>query len=150
MIKHFTATGILVTGIIPKKILLGLHNKLNVWLPLGGHIEENENSTESVIREVLEETGFDVRPYIPEEKRLDDRVVLLLQPDYILEEIIPPHGETEAHAHLDLNYIFTVPEFVPVFPKREYKDMQWFTKEEALQLPTFVNIKEFYLPKVLK
>lgn len=150
MMKHFTVTAILVSLTHPAKILLGLHQKLGVWLPPGGHIEDIENPTECLIREIKEETGFDIRKYIAKEKKLEDRVTLLLQPDYILEELIPARGDKEAHMHLDLNYVIHVPEFVPVFPEREYKAMRWMTKEESMTVPTFQNIQEFILPKVLK
>jgi 8-oxo-dGTP pyrophosphatase MutT (NUDIX family) len=150
MIKHFTATAILVSDTHPKKLLMGLHQKLGVWLPPGGHIEDSENSTECLIREVLEETGFDIRAYIPKEQPLEKRVTLLHHPDFILEERNMPGKDDVEHAHLDLNYIICVPEFMPVFPKREYKDMRWMTKEELLVIPTFSNIREFILPKVLK
>jgi len=149
MIKHFTATGVLVTNGTPKKILLGLHNKLGVWLPPGGHIEEAENPTEGLIREVLEETGCNIIPYLPKQKKLEDRVTQLVQPDFILEEVIPARGDNPEHCHLDLCYCIVVPEFTPVFPEHEYSKMHWFTKKAALQLKTFANIKEFFIPRVL-
>lgn len=150
MIKHFTATAILISKSHPKKILVGLHQKLGVWLPPGGHIEEDENPTECLIRETLEETGFDVRPYLPNEIKLEERVTRLLQSDFVLEELIPARGEKPEHMHLDFNFILHVPEFSPVFPEREYTAMRWMTKEELLTLPTFQNIREFILPKVFK
>ena len=39
-INHFTATGIVFNS--KKQVLMIFHNKLQVWLPPGGHIEENE------------------------------------------------------------------------------------------------------------
>ena len=39
------------------KVLLHFHEKLNRWLPPGGHIEPNELPDEAAVREVLEETG---------------------------------------------------------------------------------------------
>lgn len=150
MIKHFTATAILISTTHPAKVLLGLHQKLGVWLPPGGHIEEHENSTECLIRETLEETGLDIRPFLAEERKLESRVTLLRQPDFILEELIPARGDKPEHMHLDLNFVLQVPEFTPVFPKREYKEMRWVRKEEVKKLRTFQNIREFILPKVLK
>jgi 8-oxo-dGTP pyrophosphatase MutT (NUDIX family) len=40
-----------------EKVLLHFHEKLNRWLPPGGHIEPNELPDEAAVREVLEETG---------------------------------------------------------------------------------------------
>ena len=40
-----------------ERVLLHLHEKLNRWLPPGGHIEPNELPDEAAKREVFEETG---------------------------------------------------------------------------------------------
>ncbi len=45
------------------KVLLIKHTKLGIWLPPGGHIEEGELPHIAAEREVLEETGVDVRTY---------------------------------------------------------------------------------------
>jgi 8-oxo-dGTP pyrophosphatase MutT (NUDIX family) len=43
-----------------KKILLIHHRKLNAWLPLGGHIELDEDPEQAALREAKEESGLDV------------------------------------------------------------------------------------------
>ena len=43
------------------KILFHMHKKYKSWFPVGGHAQENEFPHEAVIREVKEETGFDIR-----------------------------------------------------------------------------------------
>src|SRR5207248_6031697 len=42
------------------KILLIHHRKLNAWLPLGGHIELDEEPEQAALREAKEESGLDV------------------------------------------------------------------------------------------
>ena len=42
------------------KILLIHHRKLDKWLPLGGHIELEEDPEQAALREAKEESGFDV------------------------------------------------------------------------------------------
>ena len=59
MEKHFTATGIVLND--AHQVLMIRHKKLGVWLPPGGHVEENELPDEAVLREVLEETGIQAR-----------------------------------------------------------------------------------------
>ena len=42
------------------RVLLHWHPKVKAWLPPGGHIQENEDPVEAVLREVEEETGIKV------------------------------------------------------------------------------------------
>ena len=99
--RHFTATAFLVCG---DSILLHWHNKVLEWLPPGGHIEENEDPVEAVIREVKEETGLTVQvygtPYLPQG---DSFPKTILEPRHILIENIedPIDGQ---HQHIDMIY----------------------------------------------
>jgi 8-oxo-dGTP pyrophosphatase MutT (NUDIX family) len=43
-----------------EKILLIHHRKLDKWLPLGGHIELDEDPEQAALREAKEESGLDV------------------------------------------------------------------------------------------
>jgi len=147
MVKHYTSTAVLVTDTKPRKVLLGLHQKLQMWLPPGGHQEENENPFECLIREVLEETGFDVTPYLPESQKLDERVNSLPVPDYLFEEPIPARGATSEHIHMDFVYVILVPEFAPQFPEREYAQMRWIGEDDVENLALYPNIKDIILPE---
>src|SRR5580765_8651545 len=42
------------------KVLLIHHRNLNKWLPLGGHIELDEDLEQAALREAKEESGLDV------------------------------------------------------------------------------------------
>jgi 8-oxo-dGTP pyrophosphatase MutT (NUDIX family) len=42
------------------KILLIHHRKLDKWLPLGGHVELDEDPEQAALREAKEESGLDV------------------------------------------------------------------------------------------
>ncbi len=42
------------------KVLLIHHRKLDQWLPLGGHIELDEDPEQAALREAKEESGLDV------------------------------------------------------------------------------------------
>ncbi|MBI4219218.1 MAG: hypothetical protein HY682_03665 [Chloroflexi bacterium] len=39
-VRHFTSTGYIVHG---DRVLLHWHKKLRMWMPPGGHVEENED-----------------------------------------------------------------------------------------------------------
>ena len=102
MIKHFTATAFVVRG---NATLLHWHQKLQQWMPPGGHIEENEDPVEAVLREVLEETGLVCRVA----QSLPDHIFAypeqVAAPYTILLEDIP--GPGEPHKHIDLIYFVT-------------------------------------------
>jgi 8-oxo-dGTP diphosphatase len=55
-------TDLVVAGYIfyENKVLLIHHSKLDLWLPVGGHIEPNETPDEALLREIKEETQMDV------------------------------------------------------------------------------------------
>lgn len=53
-----------------EKVLFIKHKKLGIWLPIGGHVELNEDPEMAALREVKEECGLEIellgeRPQIP-------------------------------------------------------------------------------------
>jgi 8-oxo-dGTP pyrophosphatase MutT (NUDIX family) len=64
MLRHLTVTGFLV---YEGRVLLHWHRRNQMWLPMGGHIEANEDPIEAVLREVKEESGVaaEVIPTVP-------------------------------------------------------------------------------------
>ncbi|MCD4705746.1 NUDIX domain-containing protein [bacterium] len=98
-IKHFTASALIIDN---NKVLLVYHKKLDVWLYPGGHVEKNENPDETLIREVKEETGLDVKIISNKDDDLSDEkfdVVSLHIPYAVLCELV---GD---HYHNDLIYL---------------------------------------------
>ena len=82
-VRHLTATGFLVWQ---GQVLLHWHRKNRLWLPFGGHIEENEDPVQTVLREVEEESGVAARlltrtPRLPfdEPRQLEPPVTILLE-----------------------------------------------------------------------
>src|SRR5260370_35615729 len=57
--NEFTATGYIVNKERTKTLLIH-HNKINKWIPPGGHMENIELPHECALREVKEELGIDV------------------------------------------------------------------------------------------
>jgi 8-oxo-dGTP pyrophosphatase MutT (NUDIX family) len=99
MKRHFTATGFVVDG---ARTLLHWHQRLQQWMPPGGHIEADEDPVQAVLREIREETGFttEVIPLIGLMSFDDPKQ--LPAPYTILVEDIP--GPDEPHQHIDLIY----------------------------------------------
>lgn len=154
MEKHFTATVVLVSSGNPRKVLLGLHKKLGVWLPPGGHIDSGETPIEAAIRETKEEAGIDVSGRFTV-RQLEDRVARLQTPDYFFEETIPEHNGTPEHRHLDFVYVLSgVPESDFVQNQIEMTDMRWFTRDELfdpeLNIPLYPNLKDIILTDIFR
>ena len=99
MRRHFTATGFLVEG---DRTLLHWHQRLQQWMPPGGHIEPDEDPVAAVLREIREETGLAAQ-VIPLTPALPiDYPGQLPAPYTILIENIP--DPDEPHQHIDLIY----------------------------------------------
>lgn len=107
MEKHFTASVYIVAKINGvKKVLLHKHKKLNIWIPVGGHIEYGETQIDALIREVKEETNLDLILLTPKRKLLKTSFITELPaPITILEENIPQYRNVKAHKHLDCIYV---------------------------------------------
>jgi 8-oxo-dGTP diphosphatase len=99
MIRHFTATGIVLHQ---GEVLLVEHKKLRWWMPPGGHIEPNEDPVQAVLREVREETGLDCEIVAPAVFR-HHAIQVLPSPFTILVEDVPERGEMVQH--IDCIYI---------------------------------------------
>ncbi|HVC09638.1 MAG TPA: NUDIX domain-containing protein [Elusimicrobiota bacterium] len=117
--KHFVATGYVVRG---GKTLLLFHKKLQMWLPPGGHIEENETPEEALRREILEETGLKVKILSPRvaPNPPEPEVRYLHIPNHVQLEHIPGHED-----HVDLVYFCRALDGEPVFSVREHEAMRW-------------------------
>ena len=64
VLRHLTVTGFLVHE---GRVLLHWHRRNQLWLPMGGHIEPNEDPIQAVLREMEEESGVaaEVMPTAP-------------------------------------------------------------------------------------
>jgi 8-oxo-dGTP pyrophosphatase MutT (NUDIX family) len=140
-IKHYAASVIVLTNTLPTKVLLHHHKKFDKWIQPGGHQDEHENSIEAAIREVQEETGLDITPFLGVVNPIDDLAGFIPRPNYLLEEKIAAHGKEPEHYHLDQIYVVRIPEQPPAVSKSESHDIRWFTVEELPALPMLENTR---------
>ena len=120
--RHFTATTFIVHN---RKVLLHLHKKLGVWLPVGGHIDRDELPSEAALREIKEESGLEVVLYNPDKQIEMGDVKQLFRPMHILLENINPF-----HQHIDFVYYATSESDVLNPQKGESTNLKWLTPEE--------------------
>lgn len=118
--RDFTATTFVVAD---DKTLLLLHRKLGKWFPPGGHIEPGELPDEAALREVREESGFDVE--LLDAGRPIGTIRMLPQPFCILLEDI-----SADHQHIDLIYFARVRGGSLAPAEREASAARWFSWDD--------------------
>lgn len=118
---HFTASAFLLSPSLDS-VLLTHHQKLNIWVQLGGHIDENETPLTAALREAQEESG------ISEIEVLSKDILDIDQ------HLIPERGTEMTHHHLDLRFLLRskTQEFKT---SAESKELKWFPLDES-KLPT--------------
>jgi 8-oxo-dGTP diphosphatase len=133
--RHFTVTGYVMNK-DRTKLLMIRHNKLNKWLPPGGHLEANEVPHEGALREVFEETGVRATVIDNDEHDLSLRGevdVQIPRPYALLYQLIPEGKKDVEHIHLDMVFAFEADDSVDVSAQlEEVSEAQWLTKEQIL------------------
>ena len=97
MERHITVSGFVVHD---DRVALHWHRKIGAWLPAGGHIEENEDPAQAVLREIREEFAIEAE-IMPLARRLayEGGPVQLEPPVAVLDCWPEPD-----HGHVDLVY----------------------------------------------
>ena len=140
IIKHFTTTTYVV---YENKVLLHFHKKLNLWLAVGGHIENNELPEETALREIGEEAGLVATLYNPDRQLGVSDVAQLVRPIHILLEDIE-----RTHKHIDLIY-FAKSESNILSPQDgESANLKWFTSDEIKNIDAPENVKAISLEAI--
>ena len=113
------------------KVLLIFHRKLEKWLPIGGHIELNEDPEEALFREVEEECGLEMEVLSDKPKLESKGTKFLYTPSFL-----DIHDITDTHKHVGLYYFAKAKSDKFKFNKEEHSDIHWFS-EEDLEKPEF-------------
>ncbi len=127
------------------KVLLRLHDKYNIWLSVGGHIELDEDPNQAAAREVKEEVGLDIK--------LFDDLKIYNENNEDHKELIPPkflniHKINNVHKHTGLVY-FAKTNSDRVIPEKPTDQWKWLTREELDDMDLRPNIR-FYAETALK
>lgn len=138
--NHFAATGYVFNE--NGEILMIKHKKLGVWLPPGGHIDENELPCEAVIREIYEETGITAKVItaandMEEPAGLHCRE-LPLPMEVLLEDIL---GDG-LHNHIDMVYLCQAEDSSLKPQENEIDGIGWFLPEAVMELETYENVRK--------
>lgn len=114
MRKHFTVTGFIVHE---DATLLLWHPLLQMWVPPGGHVEEDEEPSAAVLREIREETELEAEIVAEEEPLGLSYPAQLPAPHTVLLEKSFEAGPP--HQHIDLIYFCLVRERPPALRRDE-------------------------------
>ena len=126
---------IVVAGYIMNKgkLLLIHHRKLDKWLPVGGHIGENETPDEALRREVKEEVGLDIEfLQYPKSRRGNNR-------EFALPFYVNRHHITDTHLHYCLFYLCESKSGEIKLSDRELKNYKWLTENDLTSLNPPIN-----------
>jgi len=107
------------------KVLLIHHKELNKWLPIGGHIELDEDPEQALFREIEEECGLKVeivgkKPYINVKGKK-----YLFTPKYL-----DIHDINSNHRHVAFVYFGKSNSDQVKLAETEHNEIKWFEENE--------------------
>src|SRR6185295_18808917 len=128
------------------KILLIHHRKLDKWLPVGGHIELDEDPEAAALREAREETGFEVELLGERPPTTEPGARALIAPRFL-----DIHRITETHEHIGMIYWARPKNGSLQLSTDEHHDIRWSSSEnlDKLQPPMSKAVK-WYCRKALE
>ena len=104
-----------------RKVLLVNHPRYGHWIPIGGHIELNEDPDQALLREIQEEAGLQVEILTTKPAFISPGTKALLTPNYVdVHEANPPHH------HINLTYFGRATNDTAVLSD-EHMALRWFT-----------------------
>ena len=118
-------TDLVVAGYIfnEDKVLLVHHKKLDLWLPVGGHIKKNETPDEALLREIKEEVGVDAD--------ILNKSGLPTNGNVIKNLATPFHANVHSvgsHEHCCFFYVCRTINNENIKINNEIKNFEWFAK----------------------
>jgi 8-oxo-dGTP pyrophosphatase MutT (NUDIX family) len=128
------------------KILLIHHRKLAKWLPLGGHIELDEDPEQAALREAKEESGLDVELLGECPPTTSPGTRALLAPRFL-----DIHRINETHEHIGLLYWARPKKSAAVqLATAEHHDIRWCAIDELEKLsPPMTDAVRWYCLKAI-
>lgn len=116
---HVTGSCFLLNSSLTE-VLLMYHVKLQRWLQLGGHGEDDESEVVDIaIREAREEAGVDEVFELSKDRILD-----------LDKHLIPSAKGVPQHFHYDIRYLFYIASGVSPVGSSESTELRWVKLEE--------------------
>lgn len=107
------------------KVLLCFHKKYQEWLPVGGHVDLDEDPEEALFKEIREECGLKVRILAEKPSVAHPGVKPVYTPSYV-----DVHRIKGVHKHIALIYFGTAASDRVRLCEREHAEYRWLSKRE--------------------
>jgi 8-oxo-dGTP pyrophosphatase MutT (NUDIX family) len=128
------------------RVLLIHHRKLDKWLPLGGHIELDEDPEQAALREAREESGLDVELLGERPPTTEPGTRALIAPRFL-----DIHRISESHEHIGMIYWARPAAGTLALSPGEHHDIRWCPAGELDQLqPPMSNAVKWYCRKAIE
>src|SRR5258707_334660 len=118
----FTVAIFVVEG---KRVLLIHHRKLDKWLPLGGHVELDEDPEQAALREAQEESGLEVELLGERPPTTGPGTRALVAPRFL-----DIHRISETHEHIGLIYSARRKNGTLAVSAAEHNDIRWCSADD--------------------
>jgi 8-oxo-dGTP pyrophosphatase MutT (NUDIX family) len=130
------------------RILLVHHRELNKWLPLGGHIELDEDPEQAALREAQEESGVAIELLGERPPTTEPGTRALLAPRFL-----DIHRINATHEHIGMIYFARPcqPTTALQLAEEEHHAIRWCTQDELQTLsPPLSHAVRWYCEQALR
>ena len=128
------------------KVLLVHHRQLSKWLPLGGHIELDEDPEQAALREAKEESGLEVELLGERPPTTEPGTRALIAPRFL-----DIHRITDTHEHIGMIYWARPKNGKLTLSAAEHHNIRWCASAELDQLqPPMGAAVKWYCRKAIE
>lgn len=128
------------------KILLIHHRKLDKWLPLGGHIELDEDPEQAALREAREESGLDVELIGERPPTTSPGTRALIAPRFL-----DIHRISDTHEHIGMIYWARPKNGRLALAVEEHHDIRWCAIDDLEKLsPPMTDAVKWYCRQAIQ
>jgi 8-oxo-dGTP pyrophosphatase MutT (NUDIX family) len=128
------------------RVLLIHHRQLGRWLPLGGHIELDEDPEQAALREAREESGLEVELLGERPPTTGPGTRALMAPRFL-----DIHRISATHEHIGLIYWAQPKNGTLTLSSTEHHDIRWCSSDDLDRLePTMSDAVKWYCRKALE
>lgn len=128
------------------RVLLIHHRKLNKWLPLGGHIELDEDPEIAALREAKEESGLDVELIGERPPTTEPGTRALIGPRFL-----DIHRISDTHEHIGMIYWARPKSGDVALAVEEHHDIRWCAPADLERLdPPMSGAVKWYSLKAIQ